>query len=141
MHPFSVRRLGPSCVPDSHEHTFCVHVRGNEEHIRTGMSGYAVLISGACGSDPALAKVATQRFADALNQQFDHYMDGKFHEPVDTDLEAAFRRLEKATEDKLPFTGEELQRRFPDIAAKCAISINKFVDELIAIDKELKEQL
>lgn len=76
--PFSVQRLGQPKGPDTPEHLFCVEAQSNPELVRTHGAGYA-LISGAGGSDPKMARAAAQRLADALNEQWDKYMNGNFH--------------------------------------------------------------
>lgn len=78
MKPFSVVRIGPK-GPDSAEHMFCVQARSNEELIRTYKAGFSAWITGASGANPSMARTAAQKLADALNEQWDKYMNGDFH--------------------------------------------------------------
>lgn len=79
MEMFTVVRLGPK-GPDSSEHMFCVAAAGNPELIRTSEGETQVLINGVGSSDPKWCRTSAEKFCAALNEQFQRYMNGEFHE-------------------------------------------------------------
>lgn len=76
--PFFLKRSGPRGA-DTHKHMFCVGAKGNPELVRTGESDAEVLINGASGPPPD-CRAAVQRLVDALNEQWERYLRGEFHE-------------------------------------------------------------
>src|SRR5262252_6096667 len=100
--PFFLKRIGKG--RDSSRHLFCIGAKGNPELIRTGETDAEVLINGASSSDSGkMARAGCQGAIDALNQVWQDYLDGKFHEDFPPEGTAVLHS-EMSTDEQLEAT-------------------------------------